>query len=1059
MSIGLTDELEVKTKKGKLAAAKQVFLDGDQENLQQIGDKTHQLENAVKDITATGGASTANAVSYNNKTSGMTAVTAQGAIDELMTKNKSQDAIIAAKAEKSDVQASVSELKEKDSALSAELAKKANAADVTSKIAEESNRVNSELAKKANAEDISSQMQTEQERVNAEFVKKFDKESILQDSGDAEDKVMSQKAVKNITDILQTNVDKKANKIVRFDNAQKQYETDNRDVETANSHILEFYTDLVLLENERLVITNITCLKPNYYINISKFNSSTNVSEYIVTPQSQLIDNGVTILKTIDGEYNIFILFVSNGDKTIDIHNIGQGEARMPYATEHAFSFNENKTILSFLNNINDFSHIEGKLDNKVDKSNISQELGTSTELVVSQKAVKNITDILQTNVDKKANKIVRFDNAQKQYETDNRDVETANSHILEFYTDLVLLENERLVITNITCLKPNYYINISKFNSSTNVSEYIVTPQSQLIDNGVTILKTIDGEYNIFILFVSNGDKTIDIHNIGQGEARMPYATEHAFSFNENKTILSFLNNINDFSHIEGKLDNKVDKSNISQELGTSTELVVSQNAVKNVADALQDSINTKVDKIVRFDNLNQEQSDIVDTEEANRDFLEIYTNVQLSENERIVLVYLSHQNEDNYVIFGKFNSSTNEESSLTEQVTIESGKVTEINTTDGKKIYVLFDISKYKNEIRNVGQGYKRMPYLNEKAYSLIYNDNIRNYINSSSAKESQKVITIWGDSITWGSNASKPSKCYAMILQSLLTNNDIDAKVINCGVGGENFQNILVRQGAFGFYLSEDITIPHDKSNVTVETNTNYILDGKFKNTWYGNESYFGLLLQGENGRGSEAEEYKTVNPIYANGHKYKMSYNGDLQNATISLCLDEDVTNDVVIKKGTPLYCHGNSFKSDISVFSIGTNDGWTIKNNDVFDAEKSAENYINMIDLAIEKAGTSKVIICSPYGGSALNTAGVEGLKVLESALAKHFGSRFFNWREYLVNYGLADAGLSATEQDLKDINAGKCPSSLLSDVVHPNDKGHEVIGKKLYEIMKLNGFV
>lgn len=103
MSINLTDELLAKTKKGKIASAKQVFLEGDQENLQQIGDKTHQLEDAIKDITVSGGASTANAVSYNNETSGMTAVTAQGAIDELAAKNKVQDAIIEAKAEKSEV--------------------------------------------------------------------------------------------------------------------------------------------------------------------------------------------------------------------------------------------------------------------------------------------------------------------------------------------------------------------------------------------------------------------------------------------------------------------------------------------------------------------------------------------------------------------------------------------------------------------------------------------------------------------------------------------------------------------------------------------------------------------------------------------------------------------------------------------------------------------------------------------------------------------------------------------------------------------------------------------
>ena len=160
MSIGLTDELEVKTKKGKLAAAKQIFLEGDKETVQQIGEKTHQLENAVKDITATGGASTANAVSYVNETSGMTAVTAQGAIDELATKNKSQDTTIAAKAEKSDVQTSVSELKVKNTLQDAEIAKKANSADV-----------------------------------NTELDKKFNKENIAQELGESKDKVVSQFAL------------------------------------------------------------------------------------------------------------------------------------------------------------------------------------------------------------------------------------------------------------------------------------------------------------------------------------------------------------------------------------------------------------------------------------------------------------------------------------------------------------------------------------------------------------------------------------------------------------------------------------------------------------------------------------------------------------------------------------------------------------------------------------------------------------------------------------------------------------------------------------------------
>ena len=133
-NINLAAPIHAATKKGKAVAAREVFMDGDKETVQQIGEKTHQLENAVKDIAATGGASTANAVSYSNETSGLTAVTAQGAIDELADK-------------------------------------------------------------KANSDDVTSKMQTEQTRVNDELAKKFNSENIAQESGDAEDKVMSQKAV------------------------------------------------------------------------------------------------------------------------------------------------------------------------------------------------------------------------------------------------------------------------------------------------------------------------------------------------------------------------------------------------------------------------------------------------------------------------------------------------------------------------------------------------------------------------------------------------------------------------------------------------------------------------------------------------------------------------------------------------------------------------------------------------------------------------------------------------------------------------------------------------
>lgn len=88
MPIALTDELIAKTKKGKIASAKQVYLEGDEENLQQTGEKVKQLEKSINDIAISGGASTANAVTYDNVLSNLNAVTAQGALDELAQKNK-----------------------------------------------------------------------------------------------------------------------------------------------------------------------------------------------------------------------------------------------------------------------------------------------------------------------------------------------------------------------------------------------------------------------------------------------------------------------------------------------------------------------------------------------------------------------------------------------------------------------------------------------------------------------------------------------------------------------------------------------------------------------------------------------------------------------------------------------------------------------------------------------------------------------------------------------------------------------------------------------------------
>ena len=120
---------------------KQQQITANDDDISLLQTRSTQMEEAIKGISASGGASQASAVTYENTESGLDSVTAQGAIDELASKNKSQD---------------------------------------------------TEIAKKANSADVDSQIQTEQERVNAALDKKFDKENIAQEFGDSEDKVVSQ---------------------------------------------------------------------------------------------------------------------------------------------------------------------------------------------------------------------------------------------------------------------------------------------------------------------------------------------------------------------------------------------------------------------------------------------------------------------------------------------------------------------------------------------------------------------------------------------------------------------------------------------------------------------------------------------------------------------------------------------------------------------------------------------------------------------------------------------------------------------------------------------------
>ena len=99
--INVTAPLHAATVNGKLGNANEIFLEGDTQNVENeikeinsrheelnkkhdtLSSKHESLSRTVQGIAATGGASTANNVTYNNDASGLNAENSQDAIDEV----------------------------------------------------------------------------------------------------------------------------------------------------------------------------------------------------------------------------------------------------------------------------------------------------------------------------------------------------------------------------------------------------------------------------------------------------------------------------------------------------------------------------------------------------------------------------------------------------------------------------------------------------------------------------------------------------------------------------------------------------------------------------------------------------------------------------------------------------------------------------------------------------------------------------------------------------------------------------------------------------------------
>ena len=279
----------------------------------------------------------------------------------------------------------------------------------------------------------------------------------------------------------------------------------------------------------------------------------------------------------------------------------------------------------------------------------------------------------------------------------------------------------------------------------------------------------------------------------------------------------------------------------------------------------------------------------------------------------------------------------------------------------------------------------------------------------------------ISCWGDSLTAGAGGNGTT--YPNVLASLT-----GRTVYNMGVGGETSATIACRQGGRVFIVN-DFTIPADTTKVKVAGFDKQLTDN------------FGRSVHPlRQGNGS-------LNPCYIAGIQGTLSIIQTSSTSTDYEYFFQRTTagSAKVIDRPTPIITDGQiKRKSDIMVIFIGQNGGFS-DDNELINQIKS------MVDFN-DSPNTEYVVVGVPSGSSAERAA-------RDSAFQQAFGRRFINIREYLSKYGLADAGITPTTQDLDDMSKGMNPTSLRVDSVHLNAAGYTVIGNVIYKRLKELGIL
>lgn len=260
-------------------------------------------------------------------------------------------------------------------------------------------------------------------------------------------------------------------------------------------------------------------------------------------------------------------------------------------------------------------------------------------------------------------------------------------------------------------------------------------------------------------------------------------------------------------------------------------------------------------------------------------------------------------------------------------------------------------------------------------------------------------------------------------------------------NFGIGGEKVPTIACRAGGDSMIVPAGVTIGRTASIVR-------IADKNGINTLLGYKAF-------PNRNGSTNDLGKLVNPIHIGESKQLFllyrSGSDDTEEWGIAAC-DESLnivslSSPFVVNSPMLIRCSKNTkeYQSPKVLFVfIGTNHG----------DFKTLDEYVMFNKLIRNHIGAKHTIFLGLTIGSPSSyfPSGqtITTYSDYYQRMKTEFGTYFINLHDYLLNYGLADAGIEPTISDNENISAGKIPTSLTTDGVHYTDTAKKIIGNYIY---------